>query len=163
MTNPEAQLDGRFARFAPTIAGLGRMLRAKLRARLPGLHEIVYVYENQETLVIAYSPTVNGYEGVCSLSISPRGAKLYFAQGALLSKHDPLKLLQGRAKARYVDLAAPSDFDRPEIETLTVAALKLAGIRVAAGAEGSIVDKADSQKRRARSARPASPRPRSRR
>jgi hypothetical protein len=40
-------------------------LRAKLRDRLPGLFEIVYVYETQNALVISYSPTENGYEGLC--------------------------------------------------------------------------------------------------
>jgi len=57
MTNAETQLAGCFAKYEPAMAKLGKALRAKLRARLPGLFEIVYVYENQNALVISCSPT----------------------------------------------------------------------------------------------------------
>ena len=43
MTNPETQLASYFAKYEPAMAKLGKALRAKLRARLPGLSEIVYV------------------------------------------------------------------------------------------------------------------------
>ena len=49
----EAQLASYFAKYAPAVAKLGRAVRAKLRARLPGLFEIVYVYANQDALVIS--------------------------------------------------------------------------------------------------------------
>ena len=65
----ETQLAGYFARYEPAIARLGKALRAKLRARLPGLSEIVYSYEAQNALVISYSPTTNGYEGLFSLGL----------------------------------------------------------------------------------------------
>src|SRR6185436_1923654 len=71
MTNAETQLASFFAKYEPAMAELGKALRAKLRARLPGLFEIVYVYENQDALVISYSPTEHGYEGVCSIALYP--------------------------------------------------------------------------------------------
>ena len=132
------------------MAKLGKALRAKLRARLPGLFEIVYVYENQNALVISYSPTENGYEGLCGISLYPREAKLFFAQGALLSKSDPKKLLQGRAKVRHVVLNSVADFDRAEIDALMTAALKLAKLRLDASAKGSVIIKAVAQKQRDR-------------
>ena len=39
--NAESQLASFFAKYEPAMARLGKALRAKLRARLPGLFEIV--------------------------------------------------------------------------------------------------------------------------
>jgi hypothetical protein len=138
-------------------------LRAKLRGRLAGLFEVVYVYENQNALVISYSPTENGYDGLYSLALYPSGVKLFFAQGALLSKADPNKLLQGSGKTvRHVVLNTVAEFDRAEIEVLMAAGLKLAKLRLNASAKGSVIIKAEAQKQRARraskTARPASAR-----
>jgi hypothetical protein len=152
VTNAESQLASYFAQYDPAMAELGRALRAKLRHRLPGLCEVVYVYENQDALVISYSPTENGYEGLCSLAVYPREAKLFFAQGASLSNADPSKLLQGRAKVRHVALSAVADLDRAEIEALMAAALRLAKVRLDPGATGSVIIRAEAQKQRARRA-----------
>ena len=151
MTGAETQLASYFAMYPPATAKLGKTLRAKLRARLPGLFEIVYLYENQDALVISYSPTERGYEGVCTLSVYPDVVKLGFVQGAALSKADPNKLLQGRGKGvRYVPLSAVADFDRVEVETLIAAAAKLAKLRLDPNAKGAVIVKADAQKQRAR-------------
>lgn len=160
MTNPETQLASYFAKYEPAMAKLGKALRAKLRARLPGLFEIVYVYENQSALVISYSPTEHGYEGLCSLALHPDMVRLHFAQGALMAESDPNKLLQGSGKTvRHVVLNSVADFDRPEIEALMEAALKLAKLRLDAGAKSAVIIKAEAQKQRARratkAARPA--------
>ena len=161
MTNAETQLASFFGKYEPAMARLGKALRAKLRARLPGLFEIVYVYENQNALVISYSPTEHGYDGLCSIALYPDKAHLYFAHGAQLSKSDPNKLLLGRGKGvRHVVLNAAADFDRAEVEVLMVAALKLAKLRLDASAKGSVIIKAEVQKQRAgrakKAARPAS-------
>ena len=156
MKNPETQLASFFAKYEPAMAKLGKALRAKLRARLPGLFEIVYLYENQNALVISYSPTENGYEGLCGIALYPHCVKLFFAQGALLSKSDPNRLLQGRGKTvRHVVLNSVVDFDRAEIEVLMAAALKLAKLRLDASAKGSVIIKAEAQKQRARRAKKA--------
>ncbi len=125
--------------------------------------DIVYVYENQNALVISYSPTEHGYEGLCSIALYPDCVKLHFGQGAHLSKSDPNKLLQGSGKTvRHVVLNSVWDFDRTEIEALMAAALKLAKLRLDASAKGSVVIKAQAQKQRAlrakQAARPASSR-----
>lgn len=163
MTKAETQLASYFAKYEPAMARLGKALRARLRARLPGLFEVVYVYEGQKALVISYSPTERGYEGLCSIGLYPGAVKLFFAQGARLSKSDPGKLLQGRSATRHVELKSVADFGRPEIEALLAAALKLAKLRLDTGAKGSVIIRADAQKqRRARratkAARPAAPR-----
>ena len=151
----EAQLASYFAKYEPAIARLGKALRAKLRDRLPGMSEIVYGYENQQALVISYSPTENGYEGLFSLGLYPGEVKLFFAQGTLLSKADPGKRLKGTAKVRHVVMNTAADFDRPEIQALMEAALKLAKLRLDASTQGSVVIKADAQKQRARRAKTA--------
>ena len=162
MTNAETLLASYFAEYEPPIVELGKALRARLRARLPGLFEVVYVYASQSALVISYSPTENGYEGLCSLALYPRSVKLFFGQGALLSKSDPSELLQGRGKVRHVVLNAAADFDRAEIDALMAAAVKLAKLRLDASAKGSVIIRAEAQKQRARrakkAARPASTR-----
>lgn len=139
-TSAEAQLASFFAKYEPATEKLGKTLRAKLRKRLPGLSELVYVYDNQDALVISYSPSEKGYEGVCSIGLYPRSAKLFFGQGAQLSKSDPKKLLQGSGKiVRHVELAAAADLDRPEIRALMTAALKLAKIRLDPKAKGQVI------------------------
>lgn len=153
MTNAEKQLADYFTRYDAAIAKLGKALRAKLRARLPGLSEIVYLYENQDSLVISYSPSEHGYEGLCSLALYPTSVKLFFGQGARLSKSDPGRLLQGSGKTvRHVVLTAASDLDRAGIEALLAAALKLANVRLDAQAKGALIFKAEEQKQRARRA-----------
>ena len=88
--------------------------------------------------------------------------KLFFGQGALLSKSDPSELLQGRGKVRHVVLNAAADLDRAEIDALMAAAVKLAKLRLDASAKGSVIIRAEAQKQRARrakkAARPASTR-----
>lgn len=163
-TDAETQIAGFFAKYEPAIAKLGKTLRAKLRRRLPGLFEIVYVYENQNALVIAYSPTERGSDGVCSIALYPLEVKLYFTQGPQLAKSDPKHLLQGRGKmARYVAMNSPADFERAEIETLMAAALKLANVRLDANAKTSVILKAEAQKQRARRAKSAARKPSARR
>lgn len=153
MTDAEAQLASYFAKYEPAMVKLGKALRARLRARLPGLSEIVYVYESQSALVISYSPTERGYEAVCSISVYPGLVKLGFGMGAQLSKSDPNKLLQGQGKmVRYVELNSVADFDRPEIEGLIANAVKLAKLRLDPNAKGAMIVKAEAQKQRARRA-----------
>lgn len=152
----EAELASYFAKYPPAIAKLGKALRAKLGARLPGFSEVVYFYENQHSLVIAFSPTGRGYDAPYSIALYPEGVRLFFGRGAELSKADPTKILQGRGKTvRHVELKAVADLERAEIEALMVAAWKLASVRPDAGAKGALVLKAQSQRQRARRAKQA--------
>lgn len=145
----ETQIASFFGKYEPTVAALGKAARAKLRRRLPGLCEVVYYYENQHALVISYSPTENGYEGICTLALRPGEAKLHFANGAQLSKADPGRLLQGKAGTRFVVLAAAADLDRAEIEALLAAAVKLAKLDLDPRAKGAVILRTEAQKQRA--------------
>ena len=150
MTSDETRIASYFAKYERAIANLGKALRAKLRDRLPGLFELVYVYESQNSLVISYSPTEVGADGVCALALYPDRVNLFFTGGDRLSKSDPGKLLQGKGKAvRHVVMNSVADFDRAEIEALMAAALKLAKVRLDPSAKGSVIIKAEAQKQRA--------------
>jgi hypothetical protein len=152
MTTAETQLARLFARFDPVMAKLGKAVRTRLRARLPGLTEIVYLYEGQGALVISYSPTDRGYQAVCSLALYADHAKLHFANGAQLAKADPGQLLQGRGSVRHVELHTVADFDRDAVAALVAAGCKIAKLRLDAGAEGAILFKVEEQQQRARRA-----------
>lgn len=153
MTNDEARIASFFAKYEPATAKLGKALRAKLRARLPGLNELVYVYENQNSLVFSYSTSEAGANGVGGIALYPDEVKLFLAGGAELSKLDPSGLLQGQGKAvRHVVMDSIADFERAEIEVLMAAALKLAKVRLDPNAKGSVIIKAEEQKQRARRA-----------
>ena len=161
-TNPEAQVAALFANYEPALAKLGKACRAKMRERLPGLNEIVYMYENQKALVIAYSPSAGGggSDALCSIWLNPECARLYFTKGVLLSKSVPKSLLQGSGgTVRYVALDSAADIDRPEVEAVMAAALKLANVRLDPKAKGALILKAEEQKQRAlrtkKAARPA--------
>jgi len=84
MTNAETQLAGYFAKYEPAMAKLGKALRAKLRARLPGLTEIVYMYENQNALIAAAVK-------LAKLRLDPD------AKGAMVLKAEEQKPRAGRA------------------------------------------------------------------
>jgi hypothetical protein len=137
-------------------------LRAKLRARLPGLFEIVYVYENQDALVISYSPTEDGYEGLCSIGAVPRGGELFFGQGARCRSRIEQAASGERQDGASRRAELDGEFDRPEIEALMAAALNLAKVRLDASAKGAVILRAEAQKQRtrraAKAARPASTR-----
>ncbi len=152
-TSAEVELEGFFAEYDAPTAKLGRTLRTRLRARLPGLLELVYVYESQRSLVISYSPSQAGADAVCAVALYPHGVKLFLSGGAPLSKSDPKKLLRGRGKSvRHVVLSSIADFERPEIDVLMAAALELTKVRLDARAKGSTIIKAGEQKQRARRA-----------
>ena len=156
MTSAETQIAGFFAKYDPATVKLGKALRAKLRDRLPGLFELVYVYDSQNALVLSYSPTEAGADGVCAIALYPRRVNLFFTGGARLSKSDPNRLLQGRGKTvRHVVLNSIADYDRAEIGVLMAAALKLAKLRLDPSAKGSVIIKAEAQKQRALRARKA--------
>jgi hypothetical protein len=153
VTSDETQIAGFFEKYEPAKVKLGKALRTKLRKRMSGLIELVYVYENQGSLVFSYSPTEAGAGGVCGFALYPDRVNLFFTGGDQLSKSDPSGLLQGKGKTvRSVAMNSIADFDRPEIDVLMAAALKIANVRPDPGAPCRVVLKAEEQKQRARRA-----------
>jgi len=103
--------------YEPAIAKLGKALRAKLRDRLPGLFEIVYVYEKPERardLVFTDRERLRG--AVRALAVPARGEAVLRAGRTVVEVGSEQAPCKGRAKVRHVVLNSVADFDRAEIE-----------------------------------------------
>jgi len=86
-------------------------MRRLLCKRLPTAHEVVYEYHNLGAVVISYSPSEQGYEGILGIRADGNVVKLYFTRGKELL--DPEKLLQGSAQARWILVESASTLARP--------------------------------------------------
>ena len=132
----EAQLRTLIAKFAPAHLRLIGAMRRWLRKRLPTAHEVVYEY--RDFVVISYSPSERGYEGVLAIRASANGVRLYFNRGKELP--DPAKLLQGSGnQTRSIDLEGVSTVARPEVACLIDEALARNRVPFAGAGRGSVV------------------------
>jgi hypothetical protein len=117
-----------------------------VRKRLPAANELVYDYGF--SLVIAYSPTEQGIEGIVSISARADGVSLYFMNGPKLP--DPKKLLIGSAKqVRFIPVESASRLKHPDVEALIAAAIDLAGVPLASKGSGKVVSKIAAAKKKA--------------
>jgi hypothetical protein len=144
---PEARLRSfiESERFDPKDQKLMHSARAAVRKLFPAANELAYNYNH--AVVIAYSPSENGIEGIVSLSLLAEGVRLYFTHGPKLP--DPKKLLQGSAKmVRFIEVKAASDLAQPDVKALIAAATDLASVPLPAKGKGSLVIKSDGTKPR---------------
>src|SRR5690606_7902253 len=95
----------------------------------PTLNELVYDYGKK--VVIGYSPTAAGGEGLVALSADGEGVRLYLTNGSSIP--DPRKLLLGKAGARYMVLESVQELQKAEVEALFCAAVERAKVPVPAG------------------------------
>jgi hypothetical protein len=150
-TDGEQQLKVCLARFPTPLAKLAATLRSRLKKRLPGLFELVYLYENQGSLVISYSPTERGIDGVCAIAVHPDELRLCLSKAAELAKRHPHTLLKGSGKTvRHVVLTKISEFERPEVQALLATTIQLAKLPPESERRGVLVLKVESQKERSR-------------
>lgn len=125
MQTPEAELQSYIDRLEPKHQKLARSVRAAVRKRLPTANELAYDYKT--FVVIAYSPTDRGIDGIVSIAARPDGVRLYLSGGPQLP--DPKKLLLGTGKqTRYVPVEAASHLADPDIEALIGAAIDQAAV-----------------------------------
>src|SRR5262245_55824485 len=112
---PAAVLKANIDRFEPKIQKLFRSVQAAVRKRFAAANELAYEY--RDSVVIAYSPTENGIEGIVSISGRADGVRLYFTNGPKLP--DPKKMLQGSGtQTRFIQLEAASQLDTPDVKAL---------------------------------------------
>ncbi len=141
------QVQSWMARFDPSIQDLLRAVGTALRERFPSANELAYDYGSH--IVISYSPSDKGIEGIFALAARSHGVFLYFNQGQDLP--DPSKILQGKGKAtRYIELSSASQLHLPHVEALVRATLDQAKLPFAASGQGALIIKSDGSKRRAR-------------
>ena len=142
----EAEVRLLIGRFAPANLRLIAAMRRSLRKRLPAAHEIVYEYRNQGAVVISFSPSEHGNEGVLAIRATADGVRLYFNQGKDLP--DPEKMLQGSSQTRFIDVEGASTLTRPEVARLIEAAIARNRELFAPAGRGSVVIRSTSAKRR---------------
>src|SRR6185369_9480182 len=110
---PEAQLRAYIDKLDPKNQKLFRSVRAAVRKRFPTANELAYDYSN--SVVIGYSPTERGIDGIVSIAARADGVRLYFNPGPQLP--DPKRLLQGSAKqVRFIPVEAASRLAHPDVE-----------------------------------------------
>jgi hypothetical protein len=104
--SPEAELRAFINRLDRKEQKVFRSVRAAVRKRFPTVNELAYDYP--DSVVIGYSPTDRGIEGIVAIAARADGAFLYLSHGPQLP--DPKKLLQGSGKqTRFIriDEAGP--------------------------------------------------------
>ena len=144
---PEAQLRSFIDRFDPKDQKLIRSVRAAVRKRFPTANELAYDYNN--FIVIGYSPTDRGIDGIVAISARATGVALYFNQGPRLP--DPKKLLMGSGKqARFIRLETARQLKHPDVEALIAAAMDHAGVPLPSKGRGRLVIRTFGAKKRPR-------------
>jgi hypothetical protein len=142
----EDQLRTVIAKYAPAQLRLIAAMRCSLQKRLPTAHEVVYEYQNLGAVVISFSPSERGHEGVLAIRADADGVKLYFNQGKGLP--DPEKLLQGSAQARWIHVEGASTLARPAVARLIDEAIARNRVPFAGTGRGSVVIRSASAKKR---------------
>ena len=144
---PEAQLRSFIARFDLKAQKFIRSVRAAFRKRFPTANELAYDYT--DSVVISYSPTDHGIDGIVAISARATGVALYFNQGTQLP--DPKKLLQGSGKqTRFVPLNATSQLADPDVEALIAAAVEQARVQLPAEGTGKLMIRGAAAKKQPR-------------
>lgn len=142
----EAELHSLIDKHAPSQLRLMTATRRTLQKRLPSAHEVVYEYDNQGAVVISYSPSEHGYEGVLAIRATADGVKLYFTRGKELP--DPEKLLQGSSQARWIDLESAATLARPAVARLIEGAIADIRVPFAPAGRGSLIIRSTQAKKR---------------
>jgi hypothetical protein len=132
------------AKLAPAQERRIGALRRWVLRRLPTAYEVVYEYRSW--IVISYSPSGHGYEGVLAIRADADGVKLYFNRGKGLP--DPEKLLRGSTQARWIDVEGASTLARPAVARLADEAIARNPVPFAASGRGPIVLRPASAKKR---------------
>ncbi len=143
----EAALDEFLAKYTPAIEAQGRAALARMRARLPGAH--LLVYDNYNALAVAFSANEKLSGVVFSIALYPRWVSLFFSWGAVLP--DPKGLLKGSGKSiRHIVLKDASLIASPDVEALIAEALALATTPIDPDQPGRLIVKSVSAKQRPR-------------
>ncbi len=140
-STPEAILRALISKFDPKHQQLIHSIRSAVRKRLPTVNELVYDYTT--SMVLSYTPTEHGKDGVLALSARADGLRLYFNQWRRLK--DPKKLLQGSAsQVRFIKVEGARLLTQPDVKALITAAIG----GVPSKGRGKLMDRSAAQKKR---------------
>ncbi len=116
----EAQVSALIEKIAPAHVSLVGAARRALRKRLPSAFEVAYEY--RDWIVLSFSPSEKGYEGVLAIRADADGVRLCFHAGKSLA--DPEKLLKGSGSlVRWMELESAAALARPAVKRLIDAAI----------------------------------------
>jgi hypothetical protein len=145
--SPEAELRSFINRFDPKEQKLFRSVRAAIRKRFPTVNELAYEYP--DSVVISYSPTDRGIEGIVAIAARADGVFLHLSHGPQLP--DPKKLLQGPGKqTRFIRVDAAGQVGHPDVEALIVAAIDHATVPLPSKGKGKLIIQSSASRRRPR-------------
>lgn len=145
--SPEAELRSFIGKLDPKSQRLFRSVRTALRKRFPAANELAYEYP--DSLVISYSSTERGIEGVVAIAARAEGVLLHLSQGPKLP--DPKKLLQGSGKqTRFIPLESAGRLRDPDVEALIAAAIDLATVPIPPRGNGKLIIQSSAAKRKPR-------------
>ncbi len=99
-------------------------------------------------MVISFSPSVHGYEGVLVIRATANEVKLYFNFGKGLP--DPEKLLKGTGQTRWILVEGASTHARPAVVSLAVEAIARNLVPFANAGRGSVIIQSTSAKKKRR-------------
>jgi hypothetical protein len=143
---PEAVLRTLIGRYPPKDQTLIRAVRSAVRRRLPTANELVYDYTS--SLVLSYTPTDVGKDGILTIAARADGVRLYFGQGSRLP--DPKKLLLGTAGVRYIPVESAGRLAHPDVKALIAAAIGQAAVPLPTKGRGKVMDRSAAQEKRRR-------------
>jgi hypothetical protein len=121
---------------------------AKMGARLPGAHQLVY--DNYNALAIGFAAGDRVKDVVFSIAAYPKWVSLFLFAGTT-KFNDPKKLLKGSGTTtRHIVLESPAMLDDPAVKALMAQALELRGNPVPKSPRGKLIIKSVSAKQRPR-------------
>lgn len=145
----QAHVRDLVGRLASAHERLISAVRRHLRKRLPAAHELVYEYPG--FLVLSYSPSEHGHQGIFAIRANADGVKLYFNQGKQLP--DPDKLLRGSgSQVRWLGLERASNLTQPAVARLMDAAVAANRVAFSATGGGAVILRSAAGKKRRRAA-----------
>jgi hypothetical protein len=144
---PEAELQSWIDRLDPKGQKLFRSVRAAVRKRFPTVDELAYDYTS--SIVLSYTPTKHGKDGIVSIAARADGVRLYLLDGPRLP--DPKKLLQGSAtQVRFVPVEAASRLAHPDVEALISSAIDRSKVAPPSVGKGRLIIQSRADKKPAR-------------
>lgn len=132
----EDELAQLIQKLAPSQTKLFAAARRWVRKKLPTAHEIVYEY--RDCVVVSFSPSGRGNEGVLGLRASDEGVRLFLNNAK--SVDDPLKLLKGSGSmARWVGIENAATLKDAAIGKLVAQAIEVNPVAFEDAGRGSLV------------------------
>jgi len=145
--SPASQLAAFISKYSPEMQASAHGILRKMRTRVRGACELVY--DNYNTLAIAFAASERVSEAVFSIAVYPRWVSLFFIDGVHLP--DPNGILKGSGKTmRHIVLQAATDLDEPAVRALIIAALERAKTPIPANGRRRLIIKSISAKQRPR-------------